>query len=241
MSEHCQKMERLIIDYVMGELGSSDAAAVEEHVKSCLNCSEALNEFRQVVSGLSRCEMLEPSAALCEKAREAVRDKALGRRALVTTIARLAASFARRPVLAGATALAAIAAAVLLFVVPGGQGPGQRPDEPIGGGATALRELRDYLSESEKLIKMAQSPKASETLASHDRDYWMLLVGRAMSLREQGVLEGQYVLLDDLEELYRRILACGGTLDEKEVEGIRQLIVEKKLRERTNEAVRLQR
>jgi hypothetical protein len=69
----------------------------------------------------------------------------------------------------------------------------------------------------------------------------MLLVGKAMSLREQGALEGHFVLLNDLEELYRRILACGGTLDEKEVEGIRQLIAEKRLKERTNEAARLQR
>jgi len=243
MNGECERIEHLIIDYSLGELDSSESAAVEEHVKTCPRCSEALGEVRRAVSGLSHCEMVEPPAALCEGVREAVWKRAFGRRTVFSVIAGLAESFVRRPVLAGASALVLIGAAILLFVTLGPRSPEEKPDgiTRIDIRARVLRELRDYLSESEELMSAALGTKGREALASHDKDYWLLLIANAMELRERRPLDRHSALLSDLEGLYRRILACGGKVDQEKMDGIRQLIAEKRLKERTGEAIELER
>ncbi len=239
MKRECEKLERLVMDYALGELDPAEVELVEEHVRTCPGCAEALVEVRQITGALSEQEMLAPSATGCESVREAVRESALGRRGLVTAISDLAASFVRRPVLAGATALVAVAAVVLALTLPGPQsgkeGPGGR--EWVGRSGTFPWKYRRYLSESKRVMSSIVGADAAEVLTSQD---WKTWVAQAMQLREKGV-EAYEPLLEDLEELYSTIDGFQRKFGDEEIRQIREFISGRMLIERTGSALRAKR
>jgi hypothetical protein len=62
-----------------------------------------------------------------------------------------------------------------------------------------------------------------------------------MALKEREGLEGFVPLLEDVEALYWEIEACEGEFREEQIDWIRQVISEKRLRERIREAIRWRR
>lgn len=46
----CRKMERLIVDYLAGELSPVEKEALEKHLSTCATCSSNLKETRQVLT-----------------------------------------------------------------------------------------------------------------------------------------------------------------------------------------------
>ncbi len=248
MNGQCERVEGLIMDYALGELGRPEIELVEEHVGSCPRCSKAMGEVRQIVSALSHQEIEEPSAAVCESVREAVREKVLAPRKSFSVVTALAGSFVRRPVLAGASAVAVAAAVTLLFVVPALRAPEKvsgKPTESVGRGPekheTGIRPARkfgDYLSDSRQLMALLTGPDARQALAAKEWDFW---VADAMVLQNDKSLEAHRALLSDLEKFYREILECHGDFGEEQIAGIGRLISEMNLIERTKEALDLER
>jgi len=195
---------------------------------------------------------VEPSVAVCDSVREAVRKERHSPRKPVSVVRALTGPFARRPLVAGASAAAVIAAVTLLLVVPALRSPekvsgkpslaespekvatGDRGHFAIEHGIKAVRSFGDYLSDSYKAITLIRGPDASEVLAGHEWERW---VADAMALQENKRLESQWPLLSDLEKLYRRITDCGGKFGEEEIGRITQLISEMNLVERTKQAL----
>jgi hypothetical protein len=136
--------------------------------------------------------------------------------------------------------MAAIAVVVLLVVAPwkGAEErfPGPRPSIKVGG--TILREFGDYLGECEALMGTLSGRGAREVLRTYD---WKTWVAQAMALKEREGLEGFVPLLEDVEALYWEIEACEGEFREEQIDWIRQVISEKRLRERIREAIRWRR
>ncbi len=252
MDGQCERFERLIIHYALGELERSERELLEEHVGSCPRCSSALEELQRLVSVLSRHEMVEPSAAVCDSVREVVRKNMHSPRKLVSVVRSLTGPFVRRPLVAGASAAALIAAATLLLIVPALRSPEEVSGKPTvtegpekvargeQGHSAIVHDIRparsfgDYLSDSYKVIMLIPGPDAPEVLAGHEWERW---VADAMVLQEDKSLEGHWPLLSNLEQLYREITDCGGKSGEEEIGRITRLISEMNLVERTKEAL----
>jgi len=239
MNSQCEQIEPLMIDHALGELDRSKSEAVEQHLKSCPRCSEALEQVRQIVSGLWQHGMVEPSPAVSDAVREAVRDKVFGRRKAVAVAAELAGSFVRRPVLAGASATVAIAVMTLLLVLPSPptqkERSGERPG--IGQRGKVLKVLGDYLRESQEFLELTSGANAGKALSMYDRDDCKQLIGQAMDMKKDDDLMEYEPLLADLEGFYRKVLSCDGKFGEKELGEIRQLLDDAMLSERVDKAI----
>jgi len=68
MSEH-DRFERLLPWLVNGTLGDPERRQLEEHLASCLDCREALEECRRLAAGLARAEPPEPAPHPAQLAR----------------------------------------------------------------------------------------------------------------------------------------------------------------------------
>lgn len=240
MNGQCEKIEPLIIDYTLGELDRSESESVERHLGACQECSHALDEVRQIVSSLSRHEIVEPPAELSQSVKEAVRDKVFGRRRAVGVAAELAGSFVRRPVLAGASATVAIAVMTLLLVLPSPPTQKERSSERpgIGQRGKVLKALGDYLHESQQFLELTSGANAGKALSMYDRDDWKQLIGQAMDMKKDDDLAEYEPLLADLERFYRKALSCDGKFGEDELGEIRQLLDDAMLTERVDEAIK---
>ncbi|NQT83098.1 zf-HC2 domain-containing protein [bacterium] len=242
MNRQCERVEPLVSEYALGELGSFDTELVEEHVRSCPRCSEAVGEAQRVVSALSQQEMVEPSEAVCDSVRKAIREKMLRRRKPYSAAAALAGLLVRRPLLAGASALVAVGA-VALFLLMGGL---RHPEVPPGhrrtwGGAVTIftfERFSGYLSQTEELMRSLQGPDARKVLTTHD---WMTWVAPAMKMKGIERFETYKPLFEDLESLYWEIEACEDEFGEEEISRISQIISERNIIEQTKEALDLQR
>lgn len=227
MSNHCETIQPLIIDYALRELDSREAKLVEEHLRTCPACSEEAREARRIVSALSEQEMLEPSAALCDSLRQAVRENALGRGRPFSSVTALANSFVRRPLLVGASAMVVIGAVALLIISSGLHAPnGERPSPFLRRDASTLLKFKNYLLESEELMKLIQGERAAELLASRDWKQW---VGQAMTMAETEGFEAYQPLFGDMKTLYDEIEACKGIFGEGQILRIRGFISNKNL------------
>ena len=252
MDGQCERVEGLIVGYTLDELEGSEKELVEKHVRSCARCSKALGEVEGIVSTLFDEEMVEPSAAVCDSVREAVRGKVFRARKPFSVVTAVLGSFVRRPVLAGASALAVTAAVTLLLVVPGLRSPEEvtarpttrkaaRKEPEIGEAHFAIihdvklaRKLADYLSDSHEVLTLMEGPDVLEALRGQEWDRW---VADTILLQKDERLEGQRPLLCDLDNLYREIISFNGELGEEEIRRIRQIISEGNLIERTKEAL----
>jgi len=247
MESQCEKVERLIVDYAVGELDSAGTELVEEHVQSCAACARALGEVRRIVSAFSEERVVEPSEAVCRSVKEAAWEGLLGRRGAFSSLIEGAGSLVRRPVLVGASALAVIGAVILLGVLPErrtperppGSGPAREVAESpsdrvqVGMAERILAQLKDYLKESRQVMKALGGPDAGNVLATYD---WKTWAGQAMAMKEMKEFEAYYPLFEELEGLYREIEACGGIFGEQQIGRIRQFMSEKRLSERVERA-----
>ena len=244
MNRMCEKMEQLIIDYALSELEESEKHIVEQHVQACSECAEALEETRRIAAGVSRCEMLEPSVSVCELVRWSVRQQLHGKRRVLSHVRDVASSLVRRPAFAVGSALAAVAAIMLLLFLPGPQDVGEQGEKNIAviKVGEVLKPLGTYLTECERILDIASQPTAVDELARYGREDWVHLIGQAMYLRrEQQGLRRYDALLSDLESLFRMIEEQRGRFTSDDVNEIRALISQKRLAERVNRLLKARR
>lgn len=236
MKSLCDRMEQLIIEYTLDELDESEKHTVEEHIRVCSDCSRTLEETRSVISGLSQYEMQEPSLALCESVRTRVREQFHRRPTVFSVIADTVSSLTRRPVFAGATVVAALAAMFFVLVFPGLRDSGDigDPNVGVGRGGEILQPLGEYFTECDRVLDRVFGPGAAETLAIQGREQWVHLKGQAMYLREQTGFRRYGALLTDLEGLFGILEARRGRFTPQDLEEIRTLISQKRLAQRLN-------
>lgn len=66
MNTNCSDWRPLLIDYIDGQLAPAIRAKVEEHVKSCADCTAEVKEFSKLFEEISAAPMEQPSPALKE-------------------------------------------------------------------------------------------------------------------------------------------------------------------------------
>jgi len=64
---HCEEMEPLMIDYLDGQLSPAARANVEQHLKTCVVCTHALEEYKTLFHAMDDQTMEKPGPALREK------------------------------------------------------------------------------------------------------------------------------------------------------------------------------
>jgi hypothetical protein len=236
MDNRCKTIEPLIVDYALGELEGDQARLVEEHISSCSRCSEALEEVQRLLSALMVRGMVEPSAAVCESVREAVRQKLPGGRRRFSTVLVPARFVVRRPALTAATTLVAVAAIAVFIVLPAIRptDSGEDVTRSIKADIVTLKKFEDYVSESVELMERIGGPDAADLLASHDWKEW---VAAAMTMKEMEGFRRYHPLFQDMERVYRRIEECGGVFGEQQVAQIRKTISEEGLIARMKKAL----
>ena len=69
-------IRHMLSEYIDGAVLPGDRAAIEEHLKTCEKCSEALKELRQTVAHIRSVEELDPPAWMTQKIMAKVRDEA---------------------------------------------------------------------------------------------------------------------------------------------------------------------
>ena len=57
----CEQVERLLIDYLEGELGETEASAVREHIAECMACAGEVAAFESTRELLRNDAYVEPS------------------------------------------------------------------------------------------------------------------------------------------------------------------------------------
>lgn len=236
MKSLCDKMEPLIVDYALDELEEPEKHAVEQHVQACSDCSRTLEETRSVIAGVSQHEMLQPPQALCDSVRTSVREQFHSRPAVFSVMADAVSSLARRPIFAGATVLAALAAMFFVLLFPGLRDSGDigDPNVGVGRGGEVLQPLGEYFTECDRVLDMVSGSGAAEALAIQGREQWVHLKGQAMYLREQTGFRRYGALLTDLESLFGILEARRGRFTPQDLEEIRTLISQKRLAQRVN-------
>lgn len=236
MESLCDRMEQLIIDYALDELDESEKHTLEEHVRVCSRCSQALEETRNVILGVSQQEMQEPPEALCESVRTSVRGQFHSRPTVFSVIADTVSSLARRPIFAGATVLAALAAMFFVLIFPGLRDSGDIGDQNVGVGRAGemLQPLGAYFTECDRVLDMVSGPGAAEALSVQGREQWVHLKGQAMYLREQTSSRRYDALLTDLESLFGILEARRGRFTPQDLDEIRTVISQQRLAQRVN-------
>ena len=63
----CYEADSLLIDFLDGQLNSSDKEAVQQHLQTCEACRQALEEYRKLFSTIDKNKFEKPSPALREK------------------------------------------------------------------------------------------------------------------------------------------------------------------------------
>jgi predicted anti-sigma-YlaC factor YlaD len=135
----CEHVRHDLGGYVLGALEPAEATAVREHLTSCGQCAAeharlaGLPELLALADGLHAGDAASPPAALEERLLDIVaRDRAAPARR----------RRARRPWLAGAAALAAVALAALVVALTGGEDAQTGYDlrlRPVGASAASAR------------------------------------------------------------------------------------------------------
>jgi anti-sigma factor RsiW len=78
MGEHLMdhnEIRHALSDYLDGSLPSSERTAVEEHLKKCSACSDALSELKKTIDHLKGIEQIEPPAGMMQKIMARVREE----------------------------------------------------------------------------------------------------------------------------------------------------------------------
>jgi predicted anti-sigma-YlaC factor YlaD len=137
----CNEIREMLPDLAAGF--TAPVAEVNDHLRSCTDCAETLNEFRQTMALLDEWQTPEPSPYFDTRLQARLREEAA--KQPVSWLAWL-----RRPVLAASIAIALVAGTTLFIEHrDGGQVPG-----PITPG-TAVSDLQvldvnhDVLSDSD--------------------------------------------------------------------------------------------
>lgn len=109
MSDHLQ--ERLIDDFVAGEIDPTMRDAAQAHLSACASCRERAEEYRSFFTALERLPVPEPPAGFAVRILDAVLPARVKERKIVRVVTRAYAGVA--------VALSAVAAAVLGVAGPG--------------------------------------------------------------------------------------------------------------------------
>src|SRR5437763_14946005 len=137
----CNEISEMLPD--LAAAFTAPAAEVNDHLRSCIDCAETLNEFRQTMALLDEWQTPEPSRYFDTRLQARLREEAA--RQPVSWLAWL-----RRPVLAASMAIALVAGTTLFIEHRGG---GQLPGPTTPG--TAVSDLQvldvnhDVLSDSD--------------------------------------------------------------------------------------------
>jgi anti-sigma factor RsiW len=78
-SEGHEEIEAKLSDYVEGSLSASEASAVEEHLRGCTSCSEALAAVKETVSALSGLHKVPAPPNFDRDVAETIRRRSGGR------------------------------------------------------------------------------------------------------------------------------------------------------------------
>jgi len=70
------EIRHMLSEYIDGAVSPKDRTAIEEHLKTCERCSEALKELRQTVAVIRTVEELDPPAWMTQKIMAKVRVEA---------------------------------------------------------------------------------------------------------------------------------------------------------------------
>lgn len=63
----CKRYERLMVDYLAGELTQAEKEMVMEHLKGCHKCAELFEEYREVIEKSRSIEIPVPEGYVWEK------------------------------------------------------------------------------------------------------------------------------------------------------------------------------
>jgi len=72
MSDNCHCTKALLSRYADRELGADDVRRVDDHVRSCSQCRQALDEYRQLNGFLTAPVPIEPSPYIWQRIRRGV-------------------------------------------------------------------------------------------------------------------------------------------------------------------------
>jgi len=75
MPTECQKIRRLMRQYLLGTLPPATAARIETHIETCSGCREAIEVERKTLAGLDVLEPLEPTTDLTAAVMDEVRQR----------------------------------------------------------------------------------------------------------------------------------------------------------------------
>jgi hypothetical protein len=68
-------IRHMLSEYIDGAVSPGDRVAIEEHLKTCKKCNDALKELRQTVAHIKSVEELDPPAWITQKIMTKVRDE----------------------------------------------------------------------------------------------------------------------------------------------------------------------
>jgi len=63
----CKRYERLLVDYLAGELSQSEQEAVRDHLKECSKCTDLLEEYRDILEKSRQIDVSIPEWQVWEK------------------------------------------------------------------------------------------------------------------------------------------------------------------------------
>jgi hypothetical protein len=235
----------------LGALDGDERAQALAHVERCAGCAAELAQSRAALELVARdpmrgAEPLVPLAALVARVQSRIDEEARPRRAW-------------RPVLAGASVLAAVAVAVLVGRAALRPGPGVAPGPvevadlaapPAASGgslpADALRWIEHslereraarYLSEAgDVLVTVASAPQhcvrranAVEVGEEAERSRRLLARRRLFVEDDAPAVASARGVLDDVEEMLRRVAALEACARPQDLEAIRGEIARRRL------------
>src|SRR3989338_1340503 len=79
----CADIEKLLSAYIENDIPAHERALIEEHLKSCPQCSKSLADLRKAIKRVKSVEEIEPPAWLTQKIMAKVKEEAAPKKGIL--------------------------------------------------------------------------------------------------------------------------------------------------------------
>jgi hypothetical protein len=145
-----KEIRHTLSDYIDESISPEERATIEEHLKTCTECSDALRELRKTVEHIQEIEEVESPAWMTQKIMAKVREEQEAKRSFWQRV--LIPIFTKFPV----QAVAVIFLAVTAYYMYQGINPSRKySEEPVGTLAKKEVPIAERIQEENKPIREA--------------------------------------------------------------------------------------
>jgi Putative zinc-finger/Predicted integral membrane protein (DUF2275) len=134
-------------DYLDGSISAREKTEIENHLKTCRECSDALQELRKTIEHIKTVDEIDPPAWMTQKIMAAVRAEAEGKESIFRRF--FHPLMFKHPI----QAIAVLFIAVTGFYIYQAIGPASRPSEAPARGSSARNEASPSVAAQDKTAK----------------------------------------------------------------------------------------